>query len=554
MKLTPDRKSFFIFFLVLLCLSVAMTFLYSPICPGQDFYFHFRRLNCLMDALRNGDPFLIYLDSTAVSGYGYFTKISYSDFILIPFAAIGNVTSPLFAYQFMIFCMTLLCGLIMYWGVNRVLKNPLVAFVSAILYTFSFYRLFDLYMRSALGEALSFTFVPLVALGTYEIIAGNYKKWYLLSIGYALLILTHTLSPVLAFMVMIIFLLIYCRRLMKEPKRFYYLVLSGIVIILLAAYYIFPTIEQFMSYEFLYQRDKVIAQTQDSPLAFHWIVWGLFEGLVQPRQLMIPGIGVLLTIIVALRLFVYDKSATLKNMDILSLVGLFLIFTCTTFFPWGVFPFDKLGFIQLPWRFLEFVSLLFSVSGAYYFSLLLKTRKRIFIGVSTVVILTVLMMGNDSDLFKSVKGKHDLYEVADSGNSYHLSGVGFVSAKVPSIEYVTQRGDSIKTLNSETKISNFHRKNGVTSFSVEAINKDTIELPLFYYKGYEVMSDGGKDVSIEESENGLVQVSVSGTTNIEVFYAGTMTQRVSLIITLLSFIVLIAYIVLQKRKPNDDIK
>ena len=91
-KIAQKKKyHFLIFFVVLVLLSLAMMVLYKPLCPGDDFFFHYRRLQALMDGLKES-PWLIYLDYSAIDGYGYFTKAFYSDFVLIPFAFIGNLS------------------------------------------------------------------------------------------------------------------------------------------------------------------------------------------------------------------------------------------------------------------------------------------------------------------------------------------------------------------------------------------------------------------------------------------------------------------------------
>lgn len=169
------RVHFWLFFAVLLFLSFLMVYFYQPLCPGQDFFFHYRRLQALMDGLKTS-PYLIYLDYDALDGYGYFTKAFYSDFVLIPFALIGNLTSLSFAYQFMLFLMTVLCGVFTYITVNHIYKKPFAAAIAALLYTFAVYRLLDMYHRAALGETLTFTFIPIVFLGLYHIIKGDYKK------------------------------------------------------------------------------------------------------------------------------------------------------------------------------------------------------------------------------------------------------------------------------------------------------------------------------------------------------------------------------------------
>ncbi len=49
-RIAGNKKThFWLFFAILVFLTVAMMFCYQPLCPGQDFFFHFRRFQALMD-------------------------------------------------------------------------------------------------------------------------------------------------------------------------------------------------------------------------------------------------------------------------------------------------------------------------------------------------------------------------------------------------------------------------------------------------------------------------------------------------------------------------
>jgi len=546
-NIAANRKShFWLFFILLVFLSLTMMYLYQPLCPGQDFFFHYRRLQALMDGMKTS-PLLIYLDYNAIDGYGYFTKAFYPDFVLIPFALIGNLTNLGFAYQFMVFTMTVLCGVFTYITVNRIYKKPFTAAIAALLYTFCVYRLLDLYHRAALGETLTFTFIPIVLLGLYHIIKGDYKKWYILAIGFSLMIFTHLISSVLMFFTLLIFLLIYYKPLIKEPKRILYLLVAGITTLAITAYYLFPMLEQAITATFYYESRELMAKTQDSALPFHWIIWGMFTGIVTPAQAFIPGVGFLLTGTVALRLFVYRKSSALRSVDIGVIIGLVYIVASSPLFPWSVFPFNKLNFIQMAWRLFEFTSFFFAVAGGYYLSLILKSNGRKLVTAFTVVILLVLIMVNDAKSYEMYRCGRPITQVAAFNNDYHLGGLEYIPSAVPSIEYLHQRGDSIGTLYEGTSITNFRRIKGVTSFDIGMTGIETLELPLIYYKGYTAKLNG-ENICVSESGNGLVEIAANKSGNIQVYYGGTIIQKLSWIITLLSILGLCFYIFLSRRK------
>ena len=87
------RNTFLMYFFLLIILSVFMVFIFMPedrVYLGYDVFFHYRRLQSLMDALQHG-AYPIYLDYSAADNFGYASNLFYPDFMLIPFAFIGNL-------------------------------------------------------------------------------------------------------------------------------------------------------------------------------------------------------------------------------------------------------------------------------------------------------------------------------------------------------------------------------------------------------------------------------------------------------------------------------
>lgn len=547
-KIATNKKShFWFFFAALTVLSLVMMYLYQPLCPGHDFFFHYRRLEALMDGIKTS-PFLIYLDYNAMDGYGYFTKAFYSDLILIPFAIIGNFTSLSFAYQSIIFTSTILTGVFTYIAVNRIYNNSYAASIGALLYTFALYRLLDAYQRAALGETLSFMFVPVVILGLYHIIKGDYKKWYIIAIGFSLLIFTHLVSTVLMFLTVVIILVIYYKPLLKEPKRILFLCIAGLSTIFITAYYLFPMIEQMLSNTFYFESRQIMSKASEAGLQVHWVVWGMFSGIIPSIIAFNPGTGLLLTCAIALRIFVHGKSPQLKSIDIGVIIGLVYLFASTHYFPWKIFPFNMLEFIQMGWRLFEFSSFFFAVAGGFYLSQILKSNKRLLIGFMVICVSIVLVLENDAIMYKKWRCGGSITQEASSSFDYHLGGLEYMPSKVPSIEYARLRGDSIKTMYAETQISNRSRQNEVTRFDIKTDKPEKLELPLLYYKGYRAVIDSEKlPIPIEESENGLVSITVERSGHVDVYYYGTFVQRLSYLITLISIIGLCIYIIREKR-------
>jgi hypothetical protein len=521
---------------------------------GYDFYFHYRRLDVLIDALEQG-LFPNYIDYSNVDGYGYFTKGFYCDVILIPFALIGLFTSTYFAYDVMIFTMTLLCGVFTYHAVRAIYKSSYTASLTAILYTFAIYRLYDVYQRAALGEALSFTFLPLIFLGLYHIIKGDYKKWYILAIGYSLLIFTHVISSVLMFLTLLIFLAIYYKPMIKEPKRIGYLFLAGIVTVVVTAYYIFPLVEQLTSNTFLYSG---AAKAGYGKVGFDFVFLGFVSGILYPYRAIWSGVGIILTLLILLRFFIKGKKSDgLKSVDIGVIIGICFIIASSRIFPWGKFPFSLIGFIQFPWRLYEFSSCFFAVAGAYYLSLLfVKTKSRIIV-FAVIIVATMVTTYIHSENYKylySVKTLQiytgDSDENPSFDNRYHLIGGEYFPARISAIDYIHDRGEKVEFKSAGTRISNLRRNKNITSFDVEVHATDSLSLPLLYYKGYSV-TQNGLNLPVGQSSTGLIQVPVDKSGRVEAYYEGTTIQYISFYISIISTLALSIFIIRSKKREYE---
>ncbi|EGK00999.1 6-pyruvoyl-tetrahydropterin synthase-related protein [Dysgonomonas gadei] len=552
-----DRKTKFRIFLVFFFLISLLATLYYTLAsdyPGVDYYFHLRRFNVLIQALSDGQyPF--YIDTTLIESYGYNVKSFYPDLILLPFAFIGIFTGALFAYNLMLFTATFLCGVFTYKLAERIYNSPFTAVISAILFTFCLYRMFDIYHRAALGEILSFTFVPIVFLGLYEILKGDYKKWYILTIGISLMIYTHLISSVLIFILILLFCVISYKSFLDNPKRLLFLILSGLISLPIVASYIIPMLEQISSNSFKF--NSHVGELWRGQLAISALIKGLLGGIVFQNRMVIygSGIGVLLFAPILLRFFVKEKSEKLYMTDIIVIIGIFLIFTTTYLFPWSSPYLQFFQFIQFPWRWLEFSSFSFAIAGGFYLSQIVTSQRNRIVTCTVVIILSFLSTINYINHFEReyTEGKVSpweeeyLTEEPTIHNSYYIIGGEYLPAKVPSIFYIHDRGDSISVNNADSKISRFKREDTILKFTVNIAEADSLTLPLIYYKGYTALLNN-KDLPITQSTHGLIQIPVNETGNVKVYYEGTIIQKVSFGISILAIFALCIYILIQRRK------
>ena len=530
------KNCYVLFGVALFILSLSVQMLYAPVHCGDDFYFHMRRFKALALALGDGS-FPFYTDYTAAEGYGYLSNVFYPNLILIPFAALATFIDYLPAYRLMLFSMTILCGIFMYHAVHKIYKCHFVAFASSLLYTFSAYRLFDLYQRAALGETLSFTFLPLVFLGLYYILFDNAfrRKWYVIAIGFTFMIFSHILASVLTFFLVLLIVIIAYKRIFKEPRRLLFLVAAGIVTIFLTSAFLFPLLEQMLSGNFFYETNQW-ALPHKSKLSIQALAEGLIP-LWKNNAGTIPSIGIILCAGVLLRLFVrsgWKNNGLLKYTDIGVICGFCCIVVSSAIFPWGRFPFNHLSYIQFPWRLFEFTTFFFSIASGFYISILLRESKQRLIACIFLILLCIGSIILHSSAYRAISCREKEYLENTTMYDYDLGGgFEYMPAKFGSPFRVAERKDTVRYQNADTRVFDFTRAQGSTSFGVECVGEEVVELPLFYYKGYAARMEG-EVLKIKESKNGLLEVFVSRSGIVCVHYEGTNIQKASWIITLVS--------------------
>ena len=109
---------------------------------------------------------------------------------------------------------------------KRLTSNEKIINIGTILYTFTSYRMVDMYARGCLGESFSFIFLPLVVLGLYEIFYGNKKNFYYLVIGMTGIIYSHVISTLIVGILILFFIIFNIKKLFQN-KLYLYLTLRS---------------------------------------------------------------------------------------------------------------------------------------------------------------------------------------------------------------------------------------------------------------------------------------------------------------------------------------
>lgn len=181
-------------FLVCLGLLASFPLANGLLSEGHDTAFHLARLESIYQGLRAGE-FPVRIGSAQKAGFGSLSATMYPQLFLYPFALLRFAgISLMLCYKLLTVSINIGCSLITYYAVKNICHSEKTGILVSILYTFSLYRLTNVYLRSALGENLAMTFIPLVLWGIYEVLWGNDKKWPLLALGMSAVLQSHVLS------------------------------------------------------------------------------------------------------------------------------------------------------------------------------------------------------------------------------------------------------------------------------------------------------------------------------------------------------------------------
>ena len=243
-----------------------------------------------------------------------------------------------------------LSGYFMYLFLKEFTTKGL-SLAGAILYVYTPYRAVDLYIRGAIGEVLSFVFLPLIVLSVVK------PGWIGIgALSFAGLILTHNIT---AYMFLPFVLLLYILRIFFLGNKFKSLVrmlITFLLGLLISSYFWIPALldSKLMKY------DTVFNFADHFPTLLQLITpyFGYGASVPGPYDGMSFFLGTLNLAVFILGIFIMffkwsklskDKKIILSWALICTLSAIFLMNFRSTFI-WTNLP--LLPYFQFPWRFL----------------------------------------------------------------------------------------------------------------------------------------------------------------------------------------------------------
>lgn len=248
--------------IVIAALSFAVLFVAMPLAAdviyeGHDLLGLSGRIEGIKDAWSCGQIFPVVMPF-ANNGYGYLEFMYPELFLLIPaFLRHLNVSMVASLHTY-IFLINICTAVFTYLSVKSILRHlssdasdtgdtkiKLISLSSTLLYLFAQYRLADLYIRAAIGEAVAMVFLPALIAGLYHLLAGDKKKWWMCALGLSGVLESHILSMAMFMPILVIFVLFYIANIIKD-KRYIEILKAIVLFLVLNAWFIIPFVKYYL--------------------------------------------------------------------------------------------------------------------------------------------------------------------------------------------------------------------------------------------------------------------------------------------------------------------
>lgn len=527
-----------LFFLVLAFISTYPAFIGHFFKLTMDGQIHLIRFESIADAIRNKElpPIVNFMGFGNVGEVfnGMYPWLSGLVFI-IPRVLLSSPMHALFIGFYLLNILTILNT---YLLVRKLSNNYYIRLIGVILYQLNAYHLTLMYSRNALGEALAYTFLPLVMLGCY-LIWNNKKSGILyLALGMGMIINSHMISSVLVFLLIIIAEIyrIFTRRL--SLKEVGYLVSAGILSIPII---IFTVI-------------NITNIALKNRIATTWRglnsidMWESLKAMLQNNitdRGVIFNIGIICFVLLCVLLVtsIVSKSDGSWKKYILG-AGIIYILTLNIIPLPTSLPQTAIGIIQFTGRLLSIVMVLL-VMGCVLFLEVNSNR----VNVKSSLIFLFMMMSLLA--VGSVRTYHNT--VNDNPIRYYIDNNNYIEEiskpKDGAMDYALIRKnkqaitDGITPKFSVDKVS----YNSITL----RIKEKTNQIPFFLYKGipYEVKLNG-ENVKIDTG--GILNIKTKRGDMIQISSEATWWNYITFGVSILTLLLIIFWIIAIELKPKKE--
>ena len=123
------------------------------------------------------------------------------------------------------------------------------------------------------------------------------------------------------------------------------------------------------------------------------------------------------------------------------------------------------------------------------------------------------------------------------------------------IDYFNNRGDEIIVINGKATLEIIKNETPNLTFKITDVKNAKLELPRLYYLGYtiNVINEKGEksNIDYQENQNGFIEIEVDQNGTYELIYTGTILDRMSNKVSLITILGFIIYLLVGEVKKNE---
>lgn len=543
------------------CLAISLFAIYpllsNKLYIGHDTLFHLSRIEGLATSIKNGVliPDIYPFKNT---NYGYASSLFYCDLLLYPFALLYlfNVDIVI-CYKLCIFVFTFIACLSMMSLVNTIQKNKFATYLSPLLYITTTYRFTNIFVRGALGEIMSYAFLPIVLIGIYKLFYKKESSIFCITAGFSLLIMSHNISFILACILFLLFIII---NIYKLNKRIIYdIIISIILVVLLTSFFTFGMLEQLLSQDFYLSSNTSLFITSKLYI-FQLFINDFFYGMSGNYDVsMVTNTGIFLLILPIFNLLDIENNdkSFLNHCIFLGIIFMFLTLGII-----NLKYFSLISVIQFVWRFISLSCLLLTIPSSICIFNCFKNHHRLIFALLAILIglnSIILLYKTINSIYIPLKNNTKYEELIDGSiiDPYYsafyvrveLAGADYLP--IDSIDY-KQRKYGIYLEDTDTFVTDNIKDEYNIEFDLNLPNT-SIVVPKTYYKGYSVYNIQNKKLvklaCYQDPQTKLLAFNTKNTTGTYIVkYEKTLIQKTSIFISITTLIFVIIFFLKKSRK------
>lgn len=524
-----QKKYLYLIFLLISILIVA----FVNWNPGYafstgDYHYHINRIEALAYAIQHFN-FLPKVDGYFANGFGYASSLFYPDIFLYPAAILRVIGIPMIvtywltqvAINFLTLYFTFIAGKRLGFANKNNLLFTLIYFLSS-------YRLQVLYSRHDIGELMGMIFFPLVLSELIRFKNGQIKEWYVLTFAMTAIALSHIISLFMIICFAAMFVILNLKYFLKKDKIKNIIKAALLTIGIVFGFYA-PIIEQVLNQQLTMETAPLIHIYQEiQPLG------QLFHNSLSNQVFHAHSVNLGTVILVGLIVYTIFNLIKRKNLS-LTIMALFMFIACTQYFPWYALRNSIFASLQFPWRFFSLISLIVAYFIAQDDLHLFKIN---YSSGILVIVMLVLSFSLSQLTVQASPWRLNSYQSYDHISSYRIgAGHEYLPSEVDYTAIKSGQKRQLKYDPKQIKISKTNINKDIVQFDFSTKQKSaTVELPLFYYKGYQAQTTHGTASKPRLNKSGLTSITLKGHGTVSVNYHYTLTQKLSLIVSIISLV------------------